>query len=259
MPTGVIERMLDGKVAVVTGAGQGLGKAFALSLAEHGAKVVVADINLSTANDVAKIIREEKNATGIALQVDVTNEKDTVRMAEQAAEKFGNIDILVNNAAIYYGIQRKPFFEITEQEWDRMLDVNLKGTWLCCKAVFPYMKKQGRGKIVNMASGVVFSGTPNFLHYVSSKGAVLAFTRALAKEVGKYGINVNSISPGLTMTTASELQSTPEHLAAVVKSRAIPRLENAEDLVGAMLFLASDQSDFVTGQSLVVDGGAIFH
>jgi len=235
-----------------------MGRTFALAAAREGAKVAVVDINLSTATEVASSI-QKNNGHGMSVKVDVANEHETLMMASKVADAFGRIDVLVNNAAFYYGLQRRSFDEIPLEEWDKMFAVNAKGCWLCCRAVFPYMKKQGRGKIVNLASAVVFSGAPNMIHYVASKGAVVALTRALAKEVGGYGINVNAIAPGLVMTEASKLQSTPDYEKSVVASRAIKRLAEPEDVVGTLLFLSSDASDFVTGQTMLVDGGMIFH
>jgi 3-oxoacyl-[acyl-carrier protein] reductase len=189
----------------------------------------------------------------IISQVDVTNEADTFRMAQEALEKFQRIDILVNNAAYYYGVKRKPFTDISSEEWDRMMAVNVKGPWICARAVFETMKSLGKGKIINLTSEVFFTGSHGFAHYVASKGGVIGLTRALAIELGPYGICVNAVAPGYTDTEASRT------IADVNKydtSRTpLKRLETPDDLVGIVSFLASDESDFITGQTILVDGG----
>ena len=169
----------------------------------------------------------------------------------------GAIDILINNAAIYAGLERRPFWELDEAEWDRVLGVNLKGVWLCAKAVFPAMRRRGRGKIINVASATVFSGSPLWAHYVASKGGVIALTRTMAREAGDYGIAVNALAPGFTLTNAS-LGLTEDAASYGVNRGAIKRPAYAEDMVGAAIFLASPASDFMTGQTLIVDGGRQF-
>lgn len=247
---------LKDKVAVVTGSARGLGRAFSQRFAEEGAKLVVCDTL-----DCTQTAQEIEAAGGevLALKTDVASEPSTVEMAKKAVERFGRIDILVNNAAIYGGIQLKPFYDITVGEWDQLMAVNLKGMWLCCKAVFPYMQEQGRGKIINISSGVHFKGSPYFIHYSASKGGVVGFTRALAREIGQYNINVNSVAPGLTVTQASLDLDTEERFEKNMETRSLKRLEQPEDLVGAVVFLASGDSDFITGQTIVVDGGSIMH
>lgn len=253
---------LKDKVAIITGAGQGLGREFALEFVRQGAKVVLAEINFDKAQEVAQEIKK-KGGEALALKTDVSSAKDTEEMAKKTVEKFGRIDILVNNAAIYYGVQMKPCTEITEAEWDKMMAVNVKGMWLCCKAVIPQMKAQGKGKIVNLASSVFDLGIPFVLHYVTSKGAVVGLTRALSKEVGALGIYVNCINPGYTWTEASKKlgESFPPGFLEVVDNvmQVIKRREQPSDLTGAVVFFASDESDFITGQSLVIDGGMTMH
>jgi NAD(P)-dependent dehydrogenase (short-subunit alcohol dehydrogenase family) len=246
-------KIFENKVVLLTGAAGGLGKAFAIAFAREGAKVAICDKNLDGATKTASEIGEN----AMAIEVDVANEISTQKMAEKVISKFGKIDVLVNNAAIYATIQRKPFFEITEAEWDLVMNVNLKGVWLVSKAVFPYMKKNQSGKIINVSSATVMSGSPNWSHYVASKGGVIGFTRSMAKELGDYNINVNTIAPGFTLTEAS-LSLIENANKYGVDRGAIKRSSSAEDIVGTALYLASYASDFVTGQTIVVDGGKQF-
>lgn len=241
------------QVAIITGGARGIGKCFATRFAKEGAKVVIADI-LDASDSIGMI--KNMGGEGLALEVDVSNGKSVLKMARQVTKRFGRIDILINNAAILADITRKPFHEITEEEWDRVMSVNVKGMFLCAKAVFPQMKKQGRGKIINLCSSTIFKGVTHFIHYVSSKGAVAAFTRSLAREVGEYGINVNAIAPGFTLSEILE-DSPEEYKSSRLTERSIKRDERPEDLEGTAVFLASHDSDFITGQTIVVDGGAI--
>ena len=250
-------KRLDGRVALVTGAGKGLGKAFCLRLAEEGADIVAvtrADTEglEKTAKEVRSLGREV-----LAAKVDVSREEDTLSMAAQALERFGRIDVLVNNAAYYYGDARKAFTEISLEEWDRMMAVNVKGPWLCTRAVFPNMKERGKGKIINLASEVFFTGSQGFVHYVSSKGGVIGLTRALAIELGPYGICVNAVAPGYTDTEAS--RTIADVSKYDISRTPLKRLERPEDVVGIVAFLASDESDFITGQTVLVDGGRAMH
>jgi len=188
----------------------------------------------------------------------VTSEKDTARMAEETIKAFGRIDILVNNAAMYFGIGRRFFAEVSSEEWDKLMAVNLKGPFLCTKAVFPQMKTQKKGKIINLSSETAFTGSKGFIHYVTSKGGIISFTRVLAAELGPYGICVNTIAPGFTDTEASRTV-TDDISKYNVSLTPLGRLQQPQDLIGALLFLASDESDFFTGQALVVDGGRYMH
>jgi 3-oxoacyl-[acyl-carrier protein] reductase len=250
---------LKGKVAIVTGGGVGIGKAYTHSLAKEGAKVVVADIQEAEAQKVAMDI-QQAGGEAIAVAVDVTSAEKTQAMADAALKRYGRIDILVNNAGLYSALKKKNFMEIEADEWDRVMAVNLKGLFLCVKAVYPAMKQQRKGKIINISSGTALSGSPLFLHYVSSKAGVLGFTRALAREVGGDNICVNSIMPGLTISGSNqEGVMTPEQLADRRKRRCIQRDQYPQDLVGTVIFLASDDSDFMTGQSISVDGGMNMH
>ncbi|MHB8566331.1 MAG: SDR family NAD(P)-dependent oxidoreductase [Nitrososphaerales archaeon] len=248
---------VEGKVILITGAAQGLGKAYASYLAKAGAKILLADISPKVQSAV-----EEVKAVGdcIGVYADVTKEEDVSAMIDAAIKHYGRIDALVNNAAMFQGIVKKPFTEISSEEWDKLMAVNLKGTFLCCKEVFPQMKKQGKGKIINISSGTFFSGVPYFAHYVTSKGGIVGLTRALARELGQYNITVNALAPGYTLTEAAkEMEPDPEYAKARVSRRSIHRDQFPEDLTGTMLYLCSDASDFMTGQTIVVNGGDNFH
>ncbi len=245
---------LEGRIAVVTGAGRGIGRALAARLAADGAAVVIADVE---GNDAAAAELAKAGARTLAVATDVSSEADTARMAERALEAFGRIDILVNNAAMFATVRIGPFEDIPVAEWRRLLDVNVVGVALCCRAVTPHMRRRGSGRIVNIASAAPLKGVPEFLHYVSSKGAVIAMTRGLARELGRDGITVNAVAPGLTLSDATEGRA--EHLRNhdnSVRMRAIPRPQRPEDLAGAVSFLASDDAAFMTGQTVVVDGGS---
>ena len=246
---------LQDKVAIVTGSAQGIGRVYARRLASEGARVVVTDV--LDGEPAADEIRKQ-GGDALALRTDVTDEKSVGEMAKTTAERFGQIDILVNNAALFGNIQRSPFDQLSVEEWDRVMAVNVKGLFLCARAVLPYMKSQKSGRIINISSGTVLQGTPMFLHYVTSKGAVVAFTRALAKEVGEFGITVNSIAPGHTLSDAVKRRGpkVDEHTVAV---RSIKRSQVPEDLAGTVVFLSSEDSAFITGQMIVVDGGSSFH
>jgi NAD(P)-dependent dehydrogenase (short-subunit alcohol dehydrogenase family) len=241
------------RVAIVTGGAQGIGRKIAEGLAGDGVRVVVADVQAADA--VADSLG------GIAVATDVSDPMACELMAEAAIDAYGRIDILVNNAGIWSSLVPTPFEELSVEEWRRVFDVNVIGMWLATRAVAPHMRRAGRGRIINLASGTPYKGVPFFLHYVASKGAVIAMTRVLAKELGGDGVLVNTIAPGFTLSDGVlSNQTQVQQLQDVsAKARVLVRDQYPEDIVGAVLFFASEQSSFITGQSLVVDGGAYFN
>jgi len=251
---------LEGRVAVVTGGGHGIGKAYARGLAGEGASVVIAELDGGAANAVAGALAQE-GFKALAIETDVAKWESVEAMVRRAIDRFGRIDVLVNNAAIFATVpmSRAPFDEIDPAEWDRMMAVNLRGTWFACRAVVPHMKRQRYGKIVNISSGTALKGSASRIHYVTSKAGILGFTRTLAREVGDHGICVNCIAPGSTLSEEAPDEGTLKMRNAAVGDRALRRVQKPEDLVGAVLFFASSDSDFVTGQTLVVDGGSCMH
>jgi NAD(P)-dependent dehydrogenase (short-subunit alcohol dehydrogenase family) len=250
---------LAGRVALVTGGSKGIGAHYVRALAESGAKVTAADIDQHAALATATRLSSE-GAEVLGVPIDVTDEASVERAVASTVERFGRLDILVNNAALYSVLMpKRKFWEETAEAWDQVLAVNLKGSFLCAKAAFPHLRESGHGRIINISSGTVFSGSPGFLHYVTSKGGVVAFTRALARDCGEFGITVNAIAPGLTASETAMAAYPEGEIAARATSRAIKRTEVPQDLVGAVCFLASDAAAFMTGQTLVVDGGNVMH
>jgi len=243
--------ILDNKVAIVTGGANGLGKAYCLRMAQEGAKVVVADIADKEAQAVVSEIKAA-GGTAIALNTDVTSETSTKKMAEETVKAFGRIDALVNNAGFYHGLTRGSFDEISLAEWDKMFDVSAKGTWLCARAVFPQMKKQNKGKIINIASEACFAPTKGLIHYTAVKSAVIGITRVLAGEMGQYNICVNVVAPGVIDTPGTRSYINMDKMDA--SSVPMKRFGKPEDIVGAIVFFASDDSDFISGQTLLIDG-----
>jgi NAD(P)-dependent dehydrogenase (short-subunit alcohol dehydrogenase family) len=236
---------LDGKVAIVTGGAQGIGAAIADGLRAEGATVVVADLNPPEGG----------------IRADVSSEEDVAAMVEETVARHGRIDVLVNNAGLYASLEMRPFTEIPLEEWRRVMDVNVASMFLTCRAVVPAMREQGGGKIVNISSGTPFRGVPFLLHYVTSKGAIVALTRALAKELGNDSIHVNCVAPGFTMSDG--VKSNPKVVEALrdvsVAARTIQRDQTPKDVVGAVVFLCTPAADFITGQTMVIDGGQYFH
>lgn len=253
-----MEKPLAGKVAAITGAAQGLGAAFALALAKEGASVVLGDLD-STAQACAAITDSGGQARGAAL--DVTKADSVNTFMADIGNAFGRLDILVNNAAISGGLTLKPLVEVSSEEWDRVMSVNVRGAFECIKAAVPLMKQNGYGKIINLSSGTAIKGSPGLPHYVASKGAIISLTRAAAREFGPDGIRVNALAPGLTMS--ENMRTNPswssEIIANNIASRALKREAVPGDLLGALIFLASPASDFVTGHTLSADGGSVMN
>ncbi len=248
---------LSGKLVLITGGGKGLGKEFASFLGSLGARIIVAARNKDNlSSTVAELQNMGIEAT--ARPVDVTSMEQLQEMATEIRSSKGPVEIVINNAAIYYGVERKTFLEIDEAEWDFMMKVNVKGPWLVTRAFFPHMQELGRGKIVNIASQVFFTGSQNLVHYVASKGGVIGLTRALARELGQYSITVNAVAPGFTDTEASRTLVADIHKYDT-SANCLKRLSVPEDVCGAVAFLASPLSDFITGQTIIVDGGRAMH
>jgi 3-oxoacyl-[acyl-carrier protein] reductase len=252
--------VLDGRVAIVTGGGHGIGKAYCEAMAESGAAVIVAEIDGDAAERTATELRG-RGARALEVQTDVADEASTRAMAQRVLKAFGRIDVLVNNAAVFATIpvSRVSLEEISVEEWDRVMAVNLRGIFLSCKAVLPSMREQGYGKIINISSTTALRGPRTMIHYVTSKGGVLSFTRTLAREVGSSGIRVNSIAPGGTLSEEHPTEEILRLRQQQIGDRALGRMEVPADLVGAVIFFASPASDFITGQTLVVDGGGVMH
>jgi NAD(P)-dependent dehydrogenase (short-subunit alcohol dehydrogenase family) len=245
---------LEGKVAIVTGGAKGIGEAIARGLAAEGARIVVAD--LAGAEEAAATYEG-----GVGITVDVSSEEDVARMVAETVEQCGRVDILVNNAGLYASLAMRSFEQIPVDEWRQVMDVNVLSMFLTCRAVVPHMREQGGGRIVNISSGTPFRGVPFLLHYVTSKGAIVALTRALAKELGGDDILVNCVAPGFTMSAG--VREHPEVIEALqqvsVSARTLRRDQEPEDVVGAVVFLAGPGSTFITGQTMVIDGGQYFH
>ena len=245
---------LAGKVAIVTGAAQGIGNAIAKGLAAEGARIVIAD--LSRAEEAAQEFDD-----GLGLTVDVADEAQVEGMARETVERCGSIDILVNNAGLYASLKMRPFTEIPVDEWRQVMDVNVLSMFLTTRAVVPHMRDNDEGRVVNISSGTPFRGVPFLLHYVTSKGAIVALTRALAKELGRDDILVNCVAPGFTMTDG--VRENPEVIEALrdvsISARTLQRDQEPEDIVGAVVFLCGPGAEFVTGQTIVIDGGQYFH
>jgi NAD(P)-dependent dehydrogenase (short-subunit alcohol dehydrogenase family) len=247
---------LDGKVAVITGGAAGIGFAYAKRFLAEGARVVVADI----ADPAAAVDKLDSAGRALGVRTDVSDASSVRAMVEAALARFGRIDVLVNNAAVFATLTPQPFDRIPEAEWDRVMAVNVKGVWNCARAVAPAMRAQGGGRIVNVASAIVAKGTALLMHYVTSKGAVVAMTRALARELGPDRITVNAVAPGLILSDT--VQANPDitafQEAAVMQARSLKRDAFPDDVEGTVIFLASDDSAFMTGQTLIVDGGSVF-
>jgi 3-oxoacyl-[acyl-carrier protein] reductase len=251
---------LKDKVTIITGAAHGIGKAYARRFAEEGAHVVVADIDGAGGESTAKAIIDA-GGSAWSRTTDVTQFPDVQGLMQETVKKFGRVDVLFNNAAIYVTqkLWKGPVEELALEEWDRVIEVNLKGVFLCSKAVIPVMKRQKNGKIINIASGTFFSGSGNMPHYTTAKGGVVALTRVMARQLGEWGINVNCMTPGSTMSEESVSEEVLKRREGSMDKRAFRRVETPADIVGTAVFLASSDSDFITGQLLVVEGGGIMH
>lgn len=251
---------LEDAVVIVTGAAHGIGTAYARRLSAEGAAVVVADLDGEGAEKVASSL-EDEGGKALAVTVDITDAAAVERLARTAVDGFGTITALVNNAAMFSVVpmSRVGFDQVDIDEWDRLMAVNVKGTWLVSRAVVPVMRERGYGKIVNISSGTALKGSATRIHYVTAKAAILGFTRSLARELGKHGITVNCVAPGSTLSEENPDEDIVARRAERVGDRALARVQLPEDLVGAVAFLVSPDSDFVTGQTLVVDGGSVMH
>ena len=249
---------LQNRVVVITGGGKGIGKVYAREFARAGARVVAADIDGDAATAVAADIAAE-GGEALGLATDISDAAAVDGFARAALDRFGGVDVLINNASLMSALARRSWLDIPVDEWDRVMAVNLRGMFLCCRAFVPAMRAKGHGKIVNISSSRVWEGTPNRLHYTTSKAGVIGFTRALAREVGPWGITVNAVTPGNTQSDTQVGTSSPDYLKGRIEGRAIARAQVPEDLVGAVMFLASAASDFMTGQTINVDGGRMMH
>ena len=251
---------LKDKVTIITGAAHGIGKAYARRFAEEGAHVVIADVDGAGGEATAKALLDA-GGSAWARTTDVTQFSNVEGLMRETVTKFGKIDVLLNNAAIYVTqkLWKGPVEELALEEWDRVIEVNLKGVFLCSKAAIPIMKRQKSGKIINIASGTFFSGSGNMPHYTTAKGGVVALTRVMARQLGEFGINVNCMTPGSTMSEENITDEVRARRREGIDKRAFKRVETPADIVGTALFLASSDSDFVTGQLLVVEGGGIMH
>ena len=251
---------LVNKVAIITGAAHGIGKAYARKFAEEGAHVVIADIDAEGGEVVTKALTDSR-LSAWARATDVRSFPSVEGLMRETVKKFGRIDVLLNNAAIYVTqkLWKGPVEELALEEWDRVIEVNLKGVFLCCKAAIPVMKQQRSGKIINIASGTFFSGSGNMPHYTTAKGGIVALTRVMARQLGEWNINVNCMTPGSTMSEESVSEEILKRREGSMDKRCFKRIETPADIVGTALFLASSDSDFMTGQLLVVEGGGVMH
>jgi NAD(P)-dependent dehydrogenase (short-subunit alcohol dehydrogenase family) len=248
-----MSQQLTGKTVIITGAAGGLGRAFALGFAKEGANLVIADMNAAGAAETVALV-EAAGAKAIAVSVNVADKASCEAMVQSTLDAFGSVDVLINNAAIYATLERSDFWDIDPDEWDKVMAVNVKGPWLASAACYKHMDG---GAIINIASATFFSGSPLWMHYVTSKGALVGMTRVMAREAGAKNVTVNAIAPGFTLTEAS-LAQIDDAANYGVSSRSIKRASQPEDIVGTALFLASSNAGYITGQTIIVDGGKQF-
>ena len=246
---------MEGRVVIVTGAGQGIGRAFAKAISAAGGTSIIAERNLEQALATAEEIHDEGGKAEV-VETDVSSPDLVQSLASQVQDKHGRIDVLINNAAIFSTLEMRSFDKIPLDEWEHVLKVNVTGPFLCARAVLPAMRNAKWGRIINIASGAVTLGRPNYLHYIASKGALEGMTKSMARELGAYGITVNAVLPGATFTEIERKTVSPLQKEKIIASQCIPRSQVPSDLIGTILYLASDASEFVTGQALTVDGGA---
>ena len=244
----------ENKSVIITGGGGKIAKAYAMAFAKEGAKISLPDI--ASADHIVKAI-QDMGGTAISMKCDVSNEQSVKAMVDETAKQFGTVDILINNAAYFMTVWKGPFWEMSVEEFDKAMAVNVRGSWLCAKAAVPHMQKQKKGKIINISSNVALTGNPNYIHYVTSKGALIAMTRAMARELGDWNICVNTVTPGFVVTEGRQVDPAYEKIRA--QQRSIKHTQVEADLVGTVLFLSSRDSDFMTGQLFNVDGGFHFH
>jgi len=252
--------LLNDKVVVVTGGGHGIGRAYCLGIARESGTAIVADIDESAAHGVAKAI-QDSGGKALGTKLDVANFSSCQEMAKKTLEAYGKIDGLVNNAAIFMSVpaEKGSWQEITEEAWDRIMAVTVKGLWLCSRAVVPAMQQRKQGSVINISSNMAFNGGLTMMHYVVSKAAVVGFSRVLARELGGDNIRVNTLAPGATMSEDKPTEEILKHYDRTASTRILKRIEQPEDLVGTALYLLSDLSAFVTGQTILVNGGAVLH
>ena len=250
-------RGLRGRVVIVTGAGQGIGRGYAHNFAAQGAIPVIAELNAEAGQKVAREV-EAKGGRALAVPTDVSNTASTLNMAQQALKQFGRIDCLINNAAVFSKITIAPFWELPEAEWRQAMDVNITGSFLCARAVVPAMQERKWGRIVNVSSGTMILGRPNYLHYITSKAAMVGMTRSMARELGEWNVTVNTFWPGVTKTEVERPSVPAAMFEKFAELQCLHRLTDMDDLSAGMMFLCSDDAGFITGQSLAVDGGLAF-